>query len=197
MKFKLFAVFVLFLLLLATFAHASIWTSEVAIVPDTSELSDGEIPVYEPIRVPEPVDEFKLYIQVLNDTIVRSGRVEGCDCYDIKRFNTTSVDGLKKFLEYSKIDENEYYINGYNCINFSDDLINELRMFNFNATFVELHNEKSDISHLIVGVALNDNMVFIEPQADKIFTLDDLSKCDSYDYTLIVYYNFLTRSGWC
>ena len=116
------------------------------------------------------------------------------DLTNIPIFNTTSVEGLEQFLKYSQVDKSEYDFDNYHCVNFSSDLINELRFFGFNTTFVLLDDENIEYNHLIVCVELNNDKYFIEPQTDDVFALNELSKYYNYTFSEILYYNSLNET---
>ena len=65
-------------------------------------------------------------------------------------FETTSVEGLEVFLEWSQVDKTEYDIDTYNCVNFSSDLISELEYYGFEGGNTRLHKSN--------GTTITDDM---------------------------------------
>lgn len=122
--------------------------------------------------------------------------------YDIELFNTSSVEGLERFLIYSQIDKNEYDFDNYHCVNFSYDLIKELNFYGFNSSITHLRVGKvgQEFDHCIVSVKLNDKIVFVDPQDDTILRLDELQECYNYDeitiFDLIGYHTVFSFDGY-
>ena len=119
--------------------------------------------------------------------------------YDIRLFNTTSVEGLRDFLGHSSIDQREYNRSTYNCVNFSSDLISELELYGFNASNTRMHKEYgtkiTDDMHMIVAIKLSDKIVFVEPQTDTILTYNGLEQHYSDNgFTDIVIYDLFGMS---
>lgn len=105
-----------------------------------------------------------------------------------------SVQDLEDFLNNSDVDKNEYDCDGYNCVNFSSDLINELGLHGFTASNTRMHKENetaiTDDMHMIVAVKLDNKIVFVEPQTDTILTYDELEQHYSDNgFTDIVIYD--------
>lgn len=118
-----------------------------------------------------------------------------------------SVQDLEDFLNNSDVDKTEYFRDGYNCVNFSSDLIHELELHGFTASNTRMHKENgtaiTDDMHMIVAVKLGDKIVFVEPQTDTILTYDELEQHYSeYRFTDIVIYDLfgystiLSFNGW-
>ena len=106
-------------------------------------------------------------------------------------FNTSTVEGLESFLEWSSVNETVYDYESYNCVNFSSDLITELKYYGFDSSKVHLFNcnNNDTDSHMIVYVNLSNKIVFIEPQTDKILRYDDLEQhFIDYGFTNVVVY---------
>lgn len=119
--------------------------------------------------------------------------------YDIELFNISSVDDLRRFLNYSVIDKREYENNTYNCVNFSSDLIKELEYYGFESANTRMHRENgtaiTDDMHMIIAVKLDDKIVFVEPQTDTILTYEELENHYSDNgFTDIVIYDLLGMS---
>ena len=114
-------------------------------------------------------------------------------------FNTSSVEGLEAFLEWSQVDKIEYDINTYNCVNFSSDLISELEYYGFESGNTRMHRENgtkiTDDLHMMVAVRLDGKIIFVEPQNDMILRYNELKKYYSDNgFTDIVIYNLIGKS---
>ncbi|NOQ56002.1 MAG: hypothetical protein GQ477_04325 [Nanohaloarchaea archaeon] len=114
-------------------------------------------------------------------------------------FNTSSIGGLKEFLKFSQVNTNEYDFDTYHCVNFTNDLIEELNYYGFNATQTELRGNNT-YDHAIVSVFMNDKVVFVEPQSDEIFNFTQLNNefnhTDIIVWGLIGEYTILSFNGW-
>ena len=128
--------------------------------------------------------EILLSILLLFNPILLDSNIDIVNDYNISIFNTTSVEGLEKFLEYSQIDKNEYNLNNYHCVNFSNDLIKELNLYGFDSSITHLRIGQ-EFNHCIVSVKLNDKIIFIDPQDDTILRFNKLQKCYKYDEIII------------
>lgn len=103
--------------------------------------------------------------------------------YGVRQFNTTTVEGLGAFLEWSSVNDTAYNIDTYNCVNFSSDLIDELVFYGFEANEVSLYGE---LAHAIVAVKLSDKILFIEPQTDEVFSVYNLPDSYSKDFFKLI-----------
>ena len=111
-------------------------------------------------------------------------------------FNTSSVEELESFLQWSSVNDIMYDYNLYNCVNFSSDLVSELKYYGFEASNVVMHKENgtkiTDDRHMIVAVKLDDKIVFVEPQSDTILSYNELEQYYSENrFTDIIIYNLL------
>lgn len=143
--------------------------------------------------------EALLSILLMFNPILLDNNIDIVNDYNIELFNTSSIDGLEKFLVYSKADKNEYCIDSYNCINFSSHLITELTQYGFTASNTRMHKEYgtkiTDDMHMIVAVKLDDKIVFVEPQTDTILTYNELEQHYSDNgFTDIVIYDLFGMS---
>ena len=114
--------------------------------------------------------------------------------YGVRQFNTTTVEGLGAFLEWSSVNDTAYNIDTYNCVNFSSDLIDELVFYGFESSNTRMHKENgsfiTDDMHMIVVVNLDDKIVFVEPRTDTILRYDELEQHYSDNgFTDIVIYD--------
>ena len=140
------------------------------------------------------ITEILLSILLIFNPLLLNNNIDIVNDYDIKLFNTTSVEGLERFLICSQVDKNEYNFNDYHCINYSSDLFNELIYFGFNTTFVLLYGEDIEYNHLIICVELSNNKYFIEPQTDEIFKLNELLRYYNYNFSEILYYDSINET---
>lgn len=111
-------------------------------------------------------------------------------------FNTSSVEGLESFLQWSSVNDTMYDYDTYNCVNFSSDLISELEYYGFESSNAIIHkwNGTAIIGdmHMIVAVKLDDNIIFVEPQDDIILRYDELEQHYlEKDFTDIIIYDLI------
>ncbi|MEM3506792.1 MAG: hypothetical protein QXT31_03975 [Candidatus Bathyarchaeia archaeon] len=98
---------------------------------------------------------------------------------ELKRYRLNhfqSLDELKRFLANSQISERKYSYTTYNCINFAKDLKIEAREKGYNLSFVIANYRVGnwllgyeEASHAFNAALINGNLVYIEPQNDRIY----------------------------
>lgn len=92
--------------------------------------------------------------------------------YDVKA--ETNISELEEFLDIDKTDEHEY-LPWYSCGHFSRDLARNATKHNLTIGSVILGNHpvfRGYDNHIMNYVMDNDTIILIEPQTDRMLTLD-------------------------
>lgn len=92
-------------------------------------------------------------------------------------FYTPTLEEVRKIVEESNIDENEFEYGKYICSEYSYDLISVLLKNGIFSCTTELTID-DEYGHALVSVETTEGRVYIEPQDDTIFR--DMSKGDDY-----------------
>jgi hypothetical protein len=116
-------------------------------------------------------------------------------CLLLGTASANSAIELQQFINNSTIDQREYIPHSYNCVNFSNDLIDELNTNGFNASYAKLIESRpaeaspftKTSAHIIVFVILENELVFVEPQTDKIMWYENITEYYNYTHILLDY----------
>jgi len=99
-------------------------------------------------------------------------RVYKLDYLERKIDLNPSMSELKRFLRKNKIDEREYDKREYNCVDFSEDFVEDFQNEGYFSCTAVLYYLNNKTTHEIVTVRTERGIVFVEPQTDKVYNLD-------------------------
>ena len=98
-----------------------------------------------------------------------------------------------EFLEYdytnlhkSNNNVSQPYEDRYNCVHFSRDLIDSAKNAGYKMYPTALINTSSGSGHMLTAIRMNNSWIFIEPQNDMIFSIDELhAKYNTYEVDIL------------
>lgn len=111
----------------------------------------------------------------------------GCIENNSLYYKKPTLQEVYNFVEEDKTDEKPYVYSYYVCADYSEEVINHVKQYNYRVGFVSLDNV-----HAIVCFDTTEGIYFLEPQLDVVFPKTKMDEMKSnHRYDLYVDYGYM------